>query len=142
MARKGYAWVYSPKPTKLTKYEKEEILKKVTQYVEESTKLKEKVSRLDVKAGRIYLYELVEQFNPEGAIFIKPLIDGKYLEFPLGRITLYDSIGENCTADWQRHTGQWITLYEGNLEDCINLWNREVVLGFAKLKNYQDWRKM
>jgi len=27
MARKGYAWAYSPKPTKLTKEEKERIMK-------------------------------------------------------------------------------------------------------------------
>lgn len=116
---KDYAWVYSPKPAKLTKYEKEDIRKKVIQFVENSTKLKEKVSRIDLKAGRVYLYELVEQFKPEGAVLIKPLIDGKYLEFPLGRITLYDSKGEKSTADWQRHNDQWMTLYEGNLVDCL-----------------------
>jgi hypothetical protein len=53
---KGY-WTYSPKPAKLTKYDKEEIRKKVTQYIESTIKLKERVSRIEIKTGRIYLYE-------------------------------------------------------------------------------------
>jgi len=122
---KGYGWVYSPKPTKLTKYEKEEIKRGVTQYIESTTNLKEKVSRIEIKAGRVYLYHLVEQFYTEGAEFIKPLIAGKYAEFPLGRITFYDTKGDKCTADWQRHSGQWITLYEGNLENCIKFMDQE-----------------
>jgi len=117
----GYAWVYSPKPAKLTKYEKEDIRKKVIQFVENSTKLKEKVSRIEVKAGRIYLYKLVEQILPlsKGVILIKPLIEDKYAEFILGRITLYDSKGEKCTADWQRYNDQWLTYHKGNLNSCL-----------------------
>jgi len=125
--RKGYAWVYSPKPVKLTKYEKEEILKKVTQYIDSSTKLKEKVSRIEVKAGRVYLYKLVEQALPlpKGAVLIKPLIDGKYFESILGRITLYDPKGQECTADWQRYNDQWLNLNKGNLESCLKFMEKE-----------------
>jgi hypothetical protein len=71
--------------------------------------------------GRVYLYHLVEQFgwdNPK-TIFRIPLIEGKYAEFPFTRITIYDLEGKECTADWQRHTGQWISLHEGTLEECL-----------------------
>lgn len=122
---KGYVWAFTTQPVKLVKNEKEEIINKVTEYIGTSNKLKEKVSRVDVKAGRVYIYELIEQFIPEGCIVIKPLIDGKYLEMPLGRVTLYDSKGDKCTADWQRHNNQWISMYEGNLENCIAHMNQE-----------------
>lgn len=122
---KGYAWAFTPQPTKLVKNEKEEIIRKINYYVDTANKLKEKVSRVEVKAGRVYFYELVEQFIPEGCIVLKPLIDGKYLEMPFGRLTLYDPKGEKCTADWQRHNNQWISMYEGNMEDCMNHINQE-----------------
>ena len=73
-----------------------------------------------MRANRIYLYELVEQFQPEGARFIKPLIDGKYCEFPYARLTLNDLNGESCTADWQRHNDQWMTLHAGTLAECLH----------------------
>ncbi|MEW5821331.1 MAG: hypothetical protein AB1782_14150 [Cyanobacteriota bacterium] len=115
---KGY-WTYKLKPAKLTKNEKEIIKAQVLKFIDSSEKLKEKVSRIDLKAGRVYLYHLVEQFHAEGAILIKPLIDGKYCEFHFGRITLYDSKGYNCTADWQRYNDQWFNLHEGTLENCL-----------------------
>jgi hypothetical protein len=82
-------------------------------------KLSQKVSRVDMRGNRIYLYELVEQFRPEGSEFIKPLINGKYLEFPYARITLNDKFGDNSTADWQRHNNQWVTLFTGTYAECI-----------------------
>lgn len=106
-------WMYNPKPTKLTQNGKELLLKRVNDFVASSERLSEEVKRIDVRAGRIYLFHLVEQF-------IKPLIDGKYAEFPMARITLFDAEGEKCTADWLRHTGQWYNIYEGNLEECLN----------------------
>jgi hypothetical protein len=124
MAKKGYAWVFTPEVAKLSKKEKEEIVTRVNKHIEESSKLKGKVCRIEVKAGRIYFYELVEQYIPEGCILMKPLIDGKYFEFPCGRITLYDKNGDKSTADWQRHNNQWMTLFEGNLEDCIKHMNQ------------------
>jgi hypothetical protein len=47
------------------------------------------------------------------------LIDGKYLEFLLARITVYDQNGSECTADWLRHTGQWHVLNKGTIEECL-----------------------
>lgn len=82
-------------------------------------KLSQKVSRVDMRGNRIYLYELVEQLNPDGAKFIKPLIDGKYLEFPYARITLLDKQGNSSTADWQRHNNQWVTIYTGTYIECL-----------------------
>ncbi|KZE74390.1 hypothetical protein AV654_29310 [Paenibacillus elgii] len=52
--------------------------------------------------------------------FIKSLIDGKYAEFPMARITLYDNQGNRCEADWQRHTGQWVNLFSGNITECLS----------------------
>ena len=123
MSKKGYTWVYSPQVAKLSKKEKEEITLRVNKNLAESGKLKEKVSRIEVKAGRIYFYELVERYIPDGCVLMKPLIDGKYSEFVCGRITLYDNNGNKCTADWQRHNNQWMSLFEGSLENCIKHMN-------------------
>lgn len=115
-------WVYNPKPLKLEKSEREEIKQKVNEFVETTIKLRKVVNRIDVKSGRIYLYHLVEQFgwdDPERR-FIKPLIYGKYIEFPFARITIFDMNYSECTADWQRHNDQWIVLHEGSLEECLN----------------------
>ncbi len=68
------------------------------------------------------MYRLHEQFgwdNPD-VQFIKPLIDGKYAVFPMARITLYDASGNTCEADWQRHTGQWMSLYNGGMDECLH----------------------
>lgn len=73
----------------------------------------------------MYLYTLFEPIHTEGAIFTVPLIDDKYIEYPIGRLTLYDSKGEKCSADWQRHNGQWMTLHEGSLLDCISFMEQE-----------------
>jgi hypothetical protein len=64
---------------------------------------------------------LREQFgwdNPKFQ-FIKPLIDGRYTEFPMARITLFDSRGDQCEVNWQRHTGQWLNVFEGNIGSCL-----------------------
>jgi len=64
----------------------------------------------------------VEQFgwdDPE-AKFIKPLIDGKYAEYPYARITIYNN---ESSLDWQRHTGQWATLFRGSLHECMKFVN-------------------
>ncbi|MBI4647791.1 MAG: hypothetical protein HY738_14680 [Bacteroidia bacterium] len=46
------------------------------------------------------------------AKWLKPLIDGKYAEFPYARITVF--VNKKFSVDWQRHTGQWIQLAEEN----------------------------
>ncbi len=114
-------WVYSPKPVRLDQAANDVLLIRVKEFVASSERLTQTVNRIAVRQGRIYLYHLVEAFIPKGikVHFIKPLIKGKYNEFPLARITLYDKEGDNCTTDWQRHTGQWITLHEGSLEKCL-----------------------
>jgi len=112
-------WVYQLQPPKFTANEKTKILTKIKVLIRQLPKVSQKVSRVEMRANRIYLYELVEQFKSEGAIFTKPLIEGKYLEYPYARITLQDTQGNNCTADWQRHNNQWITLYSGTLPECI-----------------------
>ena len=112
-------WTNKPQSPKFTVAEKEKMLTKVKSVIEGLPKLSEKVSRVEMRANRIYLYELVEQFKPEGAVYIKPLIDDKYLEFPYARITMNDVSGNNCTADCQRYNDQWMTLYTGTISECL-----------------------
>jgi len=114
-----YIRVYQPQSPKFTANEKTKILAKVNELVRQLPKISQKVSRVEMRANRIYLYELVKQFKSEGVIFTKPLIEDKYLEYPYARITLQDTQGNNCTVDWQRHNNQWITLYSGTLPECI-----------------------
>jgi hypothetical protein len=113
-------WVYKPQPPKFKPNEKAQFLEKVKTEIKSMPKLSQKISRVDMRANRIYLYELVEQFKPEGAEFILPLIDDKYLEFPYARITLKDKQGEKSTVDWQRHNNQWMELFEGTLLECLS----------------------
>lgn len=113
-------WIYKAEPPKFKPSEKEQLLEKVKSEVKNKVKLSQKVSRVNMRANRIYLYELVEQFRPEGAEFIQPLIDSKYMEFPYARITLNDKQGKKSTADWQRHNNQWIELFEGTLDECLS----------------------
>jgi hypothetical protein len=121
MAKRNMVWVKRPDPPKFTKDEKAKILTDVKAAMQELPKVSEIVSRFDMKANRIYLYHLVEQFLPEGieVEFIKPLIDGKYIEYPYARITLNDKRAEKCTADWQRPNDEWISLYAGTLAECL-----------------------
>ena len=113
-------WAYKPSAPKFTATEKKQIKSEVEATIEAMPKLSQKVSRVDMRGNRIYLYELVEQVITDGAKCIAPLIDDKYLEFPYARITLNDSKATMCTADWQRHNNKWITLFTGTLEECIN----------------------
>ena len=116
-----YMWVYDPKPAKFTKYNKETLKLKVDKLIKSTEKLSMVVNRFDIRAGRVYIYHLVENsgWDDPNVKFIKPLIDGRYNEFPLARIMLIDTKGENCRLDWQRHNGKWMPLKEGSLEVCI-----------------------
>jgi hypothetical protein len=113
-------WVYKPQAPKFTASEKAKMLEKVKGEIKHLPKLSQKVSRVDMRSNRVYLYEMVEQFVPEGAMIIKPLIDDKYAEFPYARITLNDAEGNDCTVDWQRHNNQWMTLHTGAMKECLN----------------------
>lgn len=112
-------WTYVQKPESFSKEERQSLTERITNYVEESTYLKERVSRLELKAGRAYFYYYEEVSQTYGTL-IKPLIEGKYLELPFARITIYDKKSEQCSADYQRHTNKWFTLKEGTLGECLN----------------------
>ena len=115
-------WSYNSKPVKLVAMDKSRMEEVVRQLVTASLELSKRVHRFEVKAGRIYLYSLHEQFgwdNPE-ARFVKPLIEDKYAEFLMARITLFDVRGEQCEAAFQRHTGQWVSLFEGSVTECLS----------------------
>ena len=116
-----YIWVHRPQPPKFTAGEKARVLEEVKKIIQHLPKVLQKVSRVEMRGNRIYLYELVEQIKSEGVLFTKQLTDGKYLEYPYARITLQDAQGDNCTVDWQRHNSQWMTLpqYSGTLPECI-----------------------
>lgn len=116
-----YAWVYNPKPAKLNQADKNLITNKVSEIIKNSSKLNRVVHRIQIKAGRLYLYHLSEQYGWDDPTktFINPLIDGRYNEFPLARIMIINSNCSKCRLDWQRHTGQWMDLKEGTLEECL-----------------------
>lgn len=111
-------WVRVPDPVKLTKIEKEEIIEQTNEIVNQTKVLKEKIKRIDIKSGRIYFYEWVEQKGKYG-IPIKPLIEGKYIEMPFARVTLYEKAGKKCSAEYQRYNGKWFTLIEGSITECL-----------------------
>jgi hypothetical protein len=113
-------WAYKPQAPKFSTEEKAKKLERIKTIIAGHPKLSEKVSRVEMRSNRIYLYEMVEQFKIEGAVYVKPLIDDKYLELPYARITLNDVHGNDCTADWQRHNDQWMTLHTGTLAECLD----------------------
>ena len=102
--------------------EKTVFLNRAKEAIAQSKKLSRVIHRIDIKNGCIYFYELYKPmgWNDPKSIFIKPLINGKYNESIFARITLHDKKGVNCTADWQRHTGQWIEMHQGTLSECLN----------------------
>ena len=112
-------WMRVPSKPKFDSMAKSGILAQIHNIVDCTEKLKHKLHRIDMRGNKIYLYELFEPFFFEGGEFIKPLIDGKYCEDVYARISVFDAKLTECTADWQRHTGQWISLYEGTLQECL-----------------------
>ncbi len=121
MPRKGYYWVKTNTrtPIKLSAWEKDNLMVSVKAVIDKTSRLKKYVHRIEVQRGRVYLYYLYETDVPEGAVLLKPLIDGKYLEYPLARFTIYDKGLKICTFDWQDSTDKWMVLGEGTLEECI-----------------------
>ena len=72
-----------------------------------------------MRNNRLYLYELIEQEIRDDVVFTKPLINGKYLEYPYARITVLAPNGDKCTADCQRYNDQWMSIFSGTLAECI-----------------------
>jgi len=85
--------------------------------IEKTTKLKNDITRINIRAGRIYFYSEYE-LKGDGP-YIDGLKKGDFIEHMYGRITLFDKEYNDCTLDWQRHNDQWIMMKEGNLHDCI-----------------------
>ena len=112
-------WTYVPKPVSFSREEKQSLNERITNYVEESTLLKERVSRIDLKAGRVYFYYYEEVSQTHGTL-TKPLIEGKYFEFPFARLTIYDIKSEQCSAEYQRHNNKWFILKEGTIGECLS----------------------
>ena len=111
-------WVKgNPKPVKLSEYDKEKLKTRIKVEVEKYPDLQNRISRMEIKAGRIYLYELheVKPLLPQ-AQYTLPLIDGKYFEFIIARITVCIS---SCSLDFQCDNNRWMTVDRGTLEECI-----------------------
>ena len=113
-------WGQSPQSPTITAEKKAQILEEVTAIIKASTRLKKRVSRFAVLKNRLYLYKLEKLYIPKGAVYLGKIIDGKYAEHIYARITLNDSLCNNCTADWQRHNNKWITFHSGTLAECLN----------------------
>lgn len=109
---------FSFKPVQLDRFAKDMLMRRVKEFIASSERLSRIVNRVAVRAGRIYLYHLVEPFLLEGEE-VQDLVDGKYNEFPFARLTLSDRWGNACTVDWQRPNGQWVSLYKGSLTECL-----------------------
>jgi len=117
--RARHAWVQASQRVKFDAGGKAEILRQAQEIVNASAKLRQKVSRMDMRGNRVYLYELFEPSKSEGAIFTKPIINGKYLEYLYARVTVNNDAATSCTLDWQRHNGQWMELKSGTLQECL-----------------------
>jgi hypothetical protein len=107
------------KPVKLVEWDKSKMKEAVEAEIEKSERVKKAVSRIAIKAGRVYLYTLYEPAQVEGVRFTVPLIDGKYLEIVLARITVHDKDLTDCSLDFQRHNDQWMSIAKGTLAGCI-----------------------
>ena len=116
---KKNVWIKgNPKPQKLDNSKKMAMIKEVKSFIENSQKLSKSINRYELKAGRVYFFQLVEQFgwDDPSARFIMPLIDGRYAEFKYARITIYP---KECTLDWQRPNDQWVTIFSGTFAECL-----------------------
>ena len=116
---KKNVWVQgNPKPLKLDNLKKMLLIKEVESFIENSQKLSKSINRFELRAGRVYFFQLVEQlgWNDPNARFIIPLIDDRYAEFKYARITIY---ANQCTLDWQRFNDQWMTVFSGTFTECL-----------------------
>jgi hypothetical protein len=116
---KKNGWIQgNPKPQKLDNPKKMKLIKEVESFIAYSQKLSKSISRFELRAGRVYFYQLVEQFgwDDPNARFIAPLIDGRYAEFKYARITIYPN---ECSLDWQRFNDQWMTVFSGTFTECL-----------------------
>ena len=112
-----YLYKAPPKPVKLDKKEKEELLKIVKEEIAKTTKLKKDIVRIDIKAGRIYL---ISHWELKGkGPFRDNLKTGDKIEEKYARITIFDKDYKNCTLDWLKHTNKWAVMEKGSLIECL-----------------------
>jgi hypothetical protein len=109
-------WVKTPGPLKLTAEEKTVLLERVRSFVVDSKNLAPVTYRIDLENGRVFLYFLHQPatFTSPNVYYPEPL-----KEVCFARITLFNSEGSECAAEWQRQEGQWVTAAEGTLEVCL-----------------------
>ena len=112
-------WVYQPEAPKFGAQEKSEIIGKVKSEIERKKKLSSKVTRIDIRGNRIYLYEQIEVEHKEGIIYTKQLIEDEYMELAYARISIKDQGCKKCILEWQRYNDKWMPMYEGELKSCI-----------------------
>lgn len=68
-------WVYRPKPAQLDRFTKDMLKEKVQKFVDSSKRLSQKINRIEIKAGRIYIYwvttyeEIIQSRNQRYRIF-------------------------------------------------------------------------
>jgi len=117
MPRKRILVKAKKKPIKLTEKEKEDLMNTLKLEIEKTSKLKKDISRIHIRAGRIYFYS-ERELKGDGP-YINGLKKGDFVEDMYGRITLFEKDYSNCTLDWQRHNDQWIVISKGKLENCI-----------------------
>ena len=94
------------------------MIKEVESFIKNSPKLSKSIHRFEIRAGRVYFFQLLEQlgWNDPNTHFTIPLIDGRYAEFKYARITIY---ANECTLDWQRSNDQWMTVFTGTFIECL-----------------------
>jgi hypothetical protein len=112
-------WIEVKKPITIQQKEKEKIQQIVADALKKTNTLKVGISRITIRSGRVYLYKWCDPAASEEFEFIQPPLNRKDLEYLLLRISIYNRNCTNCSLDFQRHTGQWMTVNQGTLEECI-----------------------
>jgi hypothetical protein len=120
MNKRNMVWMFTgPKPVTLKEWDKYQLKKAVEAEIEKVERLKTIVSKVTIKAGRIYLHYLFEPKQIEGVQYTVPLIDGKYIELVLARITVFDNKFTRCSLDYQCSDNKWMGIGSGTLAECI-----------------------
>jgi hypothetical protein len=95
----------------------------VNGFINTSPKLAPLVHRIGIRGGRVYLYCIGKTWNP-GTDDPDPGLEGRTnsgerIENTFARVTVRDEAFTDCTIDWQRPSGQWVSLSSGTLEECL-----------------------
>lgn len=103
-------WIKNNHPIKWTNHQKSDLADRTTHFLQTTQKLANNIHQVKLRGGRIYLTALFKVSHSE-----------ENTEYNFARITVYDSKGASCSADWQASDCRtWIVLYEGTLEECLS----------------------